>query len=48
MLTTKFTKQIWDEFDNFFDFKNSDNVSREDTKGTDIRTEAPVGFEEAV
>ncbi len=44
-------KQVFDEFDDFFQFKNDDHhagPTRDDTKGADYKAEVTIEFLEAV
>jgi molecular chaperone DnaJ len=42
----EFKKQTWDEFDEFFDFKDSqnENVARDDTRGSNIKLDVEIDF----
>lgn len=47
----QFKQQVFDEFDEFFDFKRQEaesSVSRDDTKGADYKIEVEVDFMQAV
>lgn len=47
----QFKKQTFDEFDDFFDFKQTlddRNVTRDDTRGTDIKSDVTIEFLQAV
>jgi len=47
----QFRKTVFDDFDEFFDFKQDqreEGVTRDDTKGADYRTKVTITFDQAV
>jgi len=47
----QFRKQVYDEFDEFFDFKRQsaeEGVTRDDTRGADLKTEVELEFVDAI
>ena len=47
----KFRQQVFDEFDEFFDFKRQaaeEGITRDDTRGADLKTEIEVSFVDSI
>ncbi|CDW82025.1 chaperone protein [Stylonychia lemnae] len=43
-----FAKKVWDEFDDFFQFNDTNSHSRDDTKGADYKADIEIEFMDAV